>query len=164
MLSLPAACVNLLSVVLVFKTPLFTWWNIICTQPVTNEDIIAHPLVTDQCHAMNPKKHMKHGARLMDDICICFCFRIKTQFFRCCFNMELAADYTADLFSDPDMLQNDSFFFNMTAANTSSIYTVMSPIMDKTINVLLVVVLFITMVSLGCTMEVSKIKVILFHT
>uniref|UniRef100_A0A3Q1JB90 Hepatic sodium/bile acid cotransporter n=1 Tax=Anabas testudineus TaxID=64144 RepID=A0A3Q1JB90_ANATE len=57
------------------------------------------------------------------------------------------------------LLQNDSFFFNMTAANTSSVYTViMSPIMDKTINILLIIVLFITMVSLGCTMEVSKIK------
>ncbi|XP_029281181.1 sodium/bile acid cotransporter [Cottoperca gobio] len=31
--------------------------------------------------------------------------------------------------------------------------------MDKTINILLIVVMFITMVSLGCTMEVSKIKI-----
>ncbi|KAM6915040.1 hepatic sodium/bile acid cotransporter [Xenentodon cancila] len=30
--------------------------------------------------------------------------------------------------------------------------------MDKTINILMIIVLFITMVSLGCTMEVSKIK------
>lgn len=78
--------------------------------------------------------------------------------------MEFSTDYIADLLSDPDLLQNDSFFFNVTAANTSSIYTVMSPIMDKTINILLIVVLFITMVSLGCTMEVSKIKVILIYT
>ncbi|XP_026197626.1 sodium/bile acid cotransporter [Anabas testudineus] len=81
------------------------------------------------------------------------------QGFRCRFNMDFTTDYAADLFSDSDLLQNDSFFFNMTAANTSSVYTViMSPIMDKTINILLIIVLFITMVSLGCTMEVSKIK------
>ncbi|XP_061667707.1 hepatic sodium/bile acid cotransporter [Syngnathoides biaculeatus] len=34
----------------------------------------------------------------------------------------------------------------------------LSPAVDKTINVLMVLVLFITMISLGCTMEVSKIK------
>lgn len=62
--------------------------------------------------------------------------------------------------NDPDLLQNDTFSVNMTAANTSSIYTAsMSPLMDKTINILLIIVVFITMVSLGCTMEVSKIKV-----
>ncbi|KAG7222671.1 hypothetical protein INR49_026280 [Caranx melampygus] len=33
-----------------------------------------------------------------------------------------------------------------------------SPMLDKSINILMVIVLFITMVSLGCTMEVSKIK------
>lgn len=69
-------------------------------------------------------------------------------------------DLTADLFSDPDLWQNESFLFNMTAANTSSVYTPMiSPVMDKTINMLMIIVLFITMVSMGCTMEVSKIKV-----
>ncbi|XP_074471988.1 hepatic sodium/bile acid cotransporter-like isoform X3 [Sebastes fasciatus] len=65
----------------------------------------------------------------------------------------------ADLFSDPDLGQNQSLMFNMTAANTSSVFTAMlSPVMDKTINILMIIVMFITMVSLGCTMEVSKIK------
>ncbi|XP_044025444.1 sodium/bile acid cotransporter [Siniperca chuatsi] len=68
-------------------------------------------------------------------------------------------DYTADLFSHPDLWQNESFSFNMTATNISSVYTAMiSPVMDKTISILLIIVLFIAMVSLGCTMEVSKIK------
>lgn len=74
--------------------------------------------------------------------------------------MEGAADYAANLFSDPDLGQNDSLSFNTTAANTSSVYTaIISPVMDKTINILLIIAVFITMVSLGCTMEVSKIKV-----
>uniref|UniRef100_A0A4W6FVW3 Hepatic sodium/bile acid cotransporter n=1 Tax=Lates calcarifer TaxID=8187 RepID=A0A4W6FVW3_LATCA len=74
--------------------------------------------------------------------------------------MENTMDYMDDWFSDPDLWQhNNSFSFNMTAANTSSVHMgIMSPVMDKTINILLIIVLFITMVSLGCTMEVSKIK------
>uniref|UniRef100_A0A3Q3RL27 Hepatic sodium/bile acid cotransporter n=1 Tax=Mastacembelus armatus TaxID=205130 RepID=A0A3Q3RL27_9TELE len=67
--------------------------------------------------------------------------------------------YTVYLFSEPDLWQNDSFSFNMTTANTSSVYrATMSPVMDKAVNILMITVLFITMVSLGCTMEVSKIK------
>ncbi|KAM7395141.1 hypothetical protein PAMA_006748 [Pampus argenteus] len=68
--------------------------------------------------------------------------------------------YAADLLSDPDLWQNSSFVFNVTAANTSSVAfkPLLSPVMDKILNVLLIVILFITMVSLGCTMEVSKIK------
>ncbi|XP_008287966.1 sodium/bile acid cotransporter-like [Stegastes partitus] len=34
-----------------------------------------------------------------------------------------------------------------------------STLLDKSINILVVVILFITMISLGCTMEISKIKV-----
>ncbi|XP_035534274.1 sodium/bile acid cotransporter [Morone saxatilis] len=45
------------------------------------------------------------------------------------------------------------------AANTSFVYTPMiSPVIDKTINIILIITLTITMISLGCTMEVSKIK------
>jgi len=69
-------------------------------------------------------------------------------------------DHVAEMFSEPDLLQNDGFSINMTATNTSSISTFhLSPVMDKVVNIVLIVVLFITMVSLGCTMEVSKIKV-----
>ncbi|XP_022060013.1 sodium/bile acid cotransporter [Acanthochromis polyacanthus] len=68
-------------------------------------------------------------------------------------------DHTAHLSSDPDLWQNGTFLFHLTADNTSSIYTaVMSPVIDKTISILMIIVLFITMVSMGCTMEVSKIK------
>ncbi|KAF7664027.1 hypothetical protein LDENG_00191880 [Lucifuga dentata] len=65
-----------------------------------------------------------------------------------------------DAFSDPNLWQNDSYLLNLTAANTSSVVfsPILPPVMDKTINVVLIIVLFITMVSLGCTMEVSKIK------
>uniref|UniRef100_A0A8C9XGM2 Hepatic sodium/bile acid cotransporter n=1 Tax=Sander lucioperca TaxID=283035 RepID=A0A8C9XGM2_SANLU len=67
--------------------------------------------------------------------------------------------YTSDLFSEPVLWQNQSFVFNMTAANTSSVFVgLVSPVTEKIINILMVFLLFITMVSLGCTMEVSKIK------
>uniref|UniRef100_A0A8C3B163 Solute carrier family 10 member 1 n=1 Tax=Cyclopterus lumpus TaxID=8103 RepID=A0A8C3B163_CYCLU len=50
----------------------------------------------------------------------------------------------------------DNFLLNKTAG---SVYiTGLSPVMNKIINILLIISLFITMVSLGCTMEVSKIK------
>ncbi|XP_041832031.1 sodium/bile acid cotransporter [Melanotaenia boesemani] len=62
-------------------------------------------------------------------------------------------DHTADQFSKPD------FSINMTAANTTSLSTfTLSPVMDKVVNILMIIILLITMVSLGCTMEVSKIK------
>ncbi|XP_061563507.1 hepatic sodium/bile acid cotransporter [Cololabis saira] len=64
-----------------------------------------------------------------------------------------------DLLSEPDLWQDDDFLINVTDANASSVSTTfLSPVMDKTINILMIIVLFITMVSLGCTMEVSKIK------
>ncbi|KAM3602879.1 uncharacterized protein V6R79_012446 [Siganus canaliculatus] len=66
-------------------------------------------------------------------------------------------DDTADWLLDPDSWQNGSLMFNQTAAN-SSVYVGMSPGMNKAINVIMVVVLTQTMVSLGCTMELSKIK------
>uniref|UniRef100_A0A3P9P0K4 Solute carrier family 10 member 1 n=1 Tax=Poecilia reticulata TaxID=8081 RepID=A0A3P9P0K4_POERE len=58
-----------------------------------------------------------------------------------------------------EFLENDDFSPNLTAANTSLLYpSLLSPAMDKTINIIMIVVLFIVMVSLGCTMEVTKIK------
>ncbi|KAM4600944.1 hepatic sodium/bile acid cotransporter [Polymixia lowei] len=69
-------------------------------------------------------------------------------------------EYTEDLFSHSDLLQNDSYFINFTAANSSAtgFTSPISPLMDKAISLAMVVILFITMISLGCTMEVSKIK------
>uniref|UniRef100_A0A8C6LUW3 Hepatic sodium/bile acid cotransporter n=3 Tax=Nothobranchius TaxID=28779 RepID=A0A8C6LUW3_NOTFU len=59
-----------------------------------------------------------------------------------------------------DFWHEDGFSFNQTEANVTSVFqTLLSPTMDKVVNILTILVLFITMVSLGCTMEVSKIKV-----
>ncbi|XP_057679347.1 hepatic sodium/bile acid cotransporter [Corythoichthys intestinalis] len=63
--------------------------------------------------------------------------------------------------SNPNPVHNDSMVtFNVTPANSSAVLfkPFLSPVVDKTINILMVIVLFITMISLGCTMEVSKIK------
>lgn len=69
-------------------------------------------------------------------------------------------DPTADLLSDPDPWLSESLWFNATAANASDVYMpLMSPVINKTINISLILVLTIVMVSMGCTMEVSKIKV-----
>uniref|UniRef100_UPI0037E801BB hepatic sodium/bile acid cotransporter n=1 Tax=Semicossyphus pulcher TaxID=241346 RepID=UPI0037E801BB len=68
--------------------------------------------------------------------------------------MEDTFDYS-DLYYDGLWL--NASLFNMTAANTSFV-SVMPPVINKTINLLLIIVLFITMISMGCTMEVSKIK------
>ncbi|XP_007541830.1 PREDICTED: sodium/bile acid cotransporter-like isoform X1 [Poecilia mexicana] len=66
---------------------------------------------------------------------------------------------TENPFSDPDFLKNDDFSPNLTATNTSLLYpSLLSPVMDKTINIIMITVLLIVMVSLGCTMEVTKIK------
>ncbi|MEQ2234893.1 hypothetical protein ILYODFUR_036046, partial [Ilyodon furcidens] len=71
----------------------------------------------------------------------------------------LNMDSTENLFPGSGFQQNDGFTSNLTAVNTSLLYTsLLSPMMDKTINILMIVMLFITMVSLGCTMEVTKIK------
>ncbi|KAM9703243.1 hepatic sodium/bile acid cotransporter isoform 1-T2 [Menidia menidia] len=68
-------------------------------------------------------------------------------------------DHTLDPFSGPGGLQSLGFSVNASAANSSSAGAFsLSPVLDKVVNTLLIVVLFITMVSLGCTMEVSKIK------
>ncbi|KAM9798234.1 hepatic sodium/bile acid cotransporter-like [Neosynchiropus ocellatus] len=59
---------------------------------------------------------------------------------------------------DPDMSLNDSLSIN--ATNSSSFWNepLFPPVMDKLINILMVVTVFIVMVSMGCTMEVPKIK------
>lgn len=68
---------------------------------------------------------------------------------------------SADLFPHPDVWLNDSFMFNTTAANTSGVVfkSMLSPVMDQILNISLITIVFITMISMGCTMEVSKIKV-----
>lgn len=73
---------------------------------------------------------------------------------------EGAMNAAVGLFSDPDLWLDESLLFNGTAANSTSTYSsIISPMMNKTICTIMIVVLTITMVSLGCSMEVSKIKV-----
>uniref|UniRef100_A0A669CEN4 Hepatic sodium/bile acid cotransporter n=1 Tax=Oreochromis niloticus TaxID=8128 RepID=A0A669CEN4_ORENI len=60
---------------------------------------------------------------------------------------------TANLTSHQDLWRN------MTAANTTWVHRpVEDPVIGSVISVVVIVIVFITMVSLGCTMEVSKIK------
>ncbi|KAL6095750.1 slc10a1 [Pungitius sinensis] len=67
--------------------------------------------------------------------------------------------YASEVFSDPALWGNQSTSSNgSAAANGTALHDPMSPGMNKVINVLLLVIVFITMVSLGCTMEVSRIK------
>lgn len=71
-------------------------------------------------------------------------------------------DHIVGQLPNSNPMQNTSMdAFNVTSANSSAVpfKPFLSPVVDKTINVLMVIVLFITMISLGCTMEVSKIKV-----
>ncbi|XP_034555197.1 sodium/bile acid cotransporter [Notolabrus celidotus] len=60
--------------------------------------------------------------------------------------------------ADPwDLMQYEDYTTNMTLFNSSYV-PVIPPVINKTINLLLIIVLTITMVSMGCTMEVTKIK------
>ncbi|XP_054627876.1 hepatic sodium/bile acid cotransporter-like [Dunckerocampus dactyliophorus] len=64
---------------------------------------------------------------------------------------DITMEHTAGQMSHPNLMQNDSMLtINMTS--------IMPPVVDKAIKGIMVTILFITMVSLGCTMEVSKIK------
>ncbi|XP_031586116.2 sodium/bile acid cotransporter-like [Oreochromis aureus] len=60
---------------------------------------------------------------------------------------------TANLTSHQDLWRN------MTAANTTWVYhPAVDPVIGNVITVMFTIIIIITMVSLGCTMEVSKIK------
>ncbi|KAL0963082.1 hypothetical protein UPYG_G00349440 [Umbra pygmaea] len=61
---------------------------------------------------------------------------------------------TIGMFSEQDQLGKDSLLFN----GTSSKFIPLPPIINQTINISAIVMVFITMISLGCTMELSKIK------
>ncbi|XP_068610198.1 hepatic sodium/bile acid cotransporter-like [Brachionichthys hirsutus] len=61
--------------------------------------------------------------------------------------------------SDPGRWQNESLWSNTTDANATSVHGVMMPpAINKAINIILPVSLAVAMVSLGCTMELPKIK------
>ncbi|XP_028295550.1 sodium/bile acid cotransporter [Gouania willdenowi] len=61
---------------------------------------------------------------------------------------------TADLSLEP----NSSLWLNVTALNSTALYSPLSPIVDKFVSIFLIIALSLTMVSMGCTMELSKIK------
>uniref|UniRef100_A0A672FAF3 Solute carrier family 10 member 1 n=1 Tax=Salarias fasciatus TaxID=181472 RepID=A0A672FAF3_SALFA len=65
-------------------------------------------------------------------------------------------DYTTGPLLYPSLGQNVSFLFNLTA-NSSSGYAGLSPQTSSTIGTILIVALTINMVSMGCTMEATKI-------
>nr|XP_057908200.1 hepatic sodium/bile acid cotransporter-like [Doryrhamphus excisus] len=70
-------------------------------------------------------------------------------------------EHTVSPMFDPNLMQNDSMLtFNVTSTNTTTLdfSLIFTPMMDKAIQGILVAILFLTMVSLGCTMEFSKIK------
>ncbi|MBN3304983.1 NTCP protein, partial [Amia calva] len=49
--------------------------------------------------------------------------------------------------------------FNVTLSNFTEVFQLpFSPVVDKVIGAITIIILFITMISLGCTMEISKIK------
>ncbi|KAG7509383.1 sodium/bile acid cotransporter-like [Solea senegalensis] len=68
-----------------------------------------------------------------------------------CFSM----NDSAALISDLHLWLNQRFQFNATAANATF---AMRPLADKTISVIVIVILFIAMVAVGCIMDVTKIK------
>ncbi|KAJ8007339.1 hypothetical protein DPEC_G00116500 [Dallia pectoralis] len=68
--------------------------------------------------------------------------------------MEDTVDGNIELFSERHLFGNDSSLFNMSTSHLPSD----SSITDMVVNGLSTVMLLITMVSLGCTMKVSKIK------
>ncbi|TNN63271.1 Sodium/bile acid cotransporter [Liparis tanakae] len=70
--------------------------------------------------------------------------------------MEGSLGDTPGLSSDHDSWKNQSFLSNETDGVVFK--PMMPPVMNNIVNILLIIGLFITMVSLGCTMEVSKIK------
>ncbi|KAJ8269889.1 hypothetical protein GJAV_G00107920 [Gymnothorax javanicus] len=53
---------------------------------------------------------------------------------------------------------------NITPANSTVMFEPMySPLMDKILNIVIVIILFATMISLGCTMEIAKIRAYLMR-
>ncbi|XP_061098617.1 hepatic sodium/bile acid cotransporter-like [Conger conger] len=48
---------------------------------------------------------------------------------------------------------------NTTLPNSTFVYeSPLSPLVDKVLNIIIIIILFLTMISLGCTMEIPKIK------
>ncbi|KAK1160431.1 sodium/bile acid cotransporter [Acipenser oxyrinchus oxyrinchus] len=71
---------------------------------------------------------------------------------------------TATMNQTEEAYSGDSYWYhedilNVTMSNsTSAFQSPFSPLVDKAISCITIIILFITMVSLGCTMEISKIK------
>ncbi|MGH0187289.1 UNVERIFIED_CONTAM: hypothetical protein FKN15_024289 [Acipenser sinensis] len=71
---------------------------------------------------------------------------------------------TATMNQTEETYSGDSYWYhedilNVTVSNSTSVFqSPLSPLVDKAISCITIIILFITMVSLGCTMEISKIK------
>ncbi|KAJ8378150.1 hypothetical protein AAFF_G00247880 [Aldrovandia affinis] len=72
--------------------------------------------------------------------------------------MEGTMDQIQGLYGEPTPWTLDTFY-NVTPTNgTSGFQFSPSPVMDMVINIIILVTLFCILVSLGCTMEIAKIK------
>lgn len=69
--------------------------------------------------------------------------------------MNMAEDYQRHFSHGFNYSLNNGTSGNDTAGRFQSLF---SPLMDKTMNSITIIILFITMISLGCTMKIDKIK------
>ncbi|KAJ7989103.1 hypothetical protein DPEC_G00316060 [Dallia pectoralis] len=72
--------------------------------------------------------------------------------------MNTTVDQARGQYSDSYEAMNENNTYDIKTGNiTVGFQTPFSPVMDKAINGITIIILFITMVSLGCTMEIPKI-------
>ncbi|KAJ8356267.1 hypothetical protein SKAU_G00190610 [Synaphobranchus kaupii] len=72
--------------------------------------------------------------------------------------MDDTTNQTQGLYGDPDPWDL-STPYNITPPNSTFLFeSPFSPLMDKVFNSIILIILFFTMISLGCTMEISKIR------
>lgn len=75
------------------------------------------------------------------------------------FGMNGTMNQTEEQHRDNYDVWNATNTYNITSHNVTAVFqSPISPVMDKAISGITIIILFITMVSLGCTMEISKIK------
>ncbi|XP_064195701.1 hepatic sodium/bile acid cotransporter-like isoform X2 [Anguilla rostrata] len=74
------------------------------------------------------------------------------------FGMDDTTNQTSGLYGDPKPW-DASTSYNITPPNSTFVFEFfISPLMDKIMNILTITMLFFSMISLGCTMEIPKIR------
>ncbi|KAG5846868.1 hypothetical protein ANANG_G00119540 [Anguilla anguilla] len=72
--------------------------------------------------------------------------------------MDDTTNQTPGLYGDPKPW-DASTSYNITSPNSTFVFeSPISPLMDKIMNIFIVIILFFSMISLGCTMEIPKIR------